>query len=303
MIVFSEIGDKTFLIAAILAMRHSRLIVFGGAFASLVVMSVLSSFLGAAFPSLLPKSLTTFLASLLFFVFGAKMWKEGKEMSGEEMGEEWEEAKREIEEEEEEHHELEDRQQQSLEEGTTYPRINLYPAATAPNGNGRPAKRRDSINGKAAAASTSFVSSLKEGTRNLCGLCFSPVFAQAFVLTFLGEWGDRSQIATIALAAAHNITLVALGTVVGHSLCTALAVLGGSWLASRISPKHITLGGAALFLLFGFVYLFESWEEYTAQAAVTASSGGVAAVTGAAQAVADGVAGQADKMAAAMPLR
>ena len=31
----------------------------------------------------------------------------------------------------------------------------------------------------------------------------SPVFAQAFVLTFLGEWGDRSQITTIAMGGAH----------------------------------------------------------------------------------------------------
>lgn len=46
-------------------------------------------------------------------------------------------------------------------------------------------------------------SKLKEGAHNFASLFLGPVFVQAFVLTFLGEWGDRSQIATIALAAAH----------------------------------------------------------------------------------------------------
>lgn len=116
----------------------------------------------------------------------------------------------------------------------------------------------------------------------------------------------------------QNITLVALGTIVGHSLCTALAVLGGSWLASRISPKHITLGGAALFLLFGFVYLFESWEEYSAaggevMAAAAAAGGGggggwmpavtpTPALAGAGAGAAAVVADEADRLAAVMPM-
>ena len=54
-----------------------------------------------------------------------------------------------------------------------------------------------------ATSSASTWSSLRDGTRNFFSLILGPVFVQTFVLTFLGEWGDRSQIATIALAAAH----------------------------------------------------------------------------------------------------
>lgn len=66
---------------------------------------------------------------------------------------------------------------------------------------------------------------------------FSPAFVQAFALTFLGEWGDRSQISTIALAAAHGWKTVAFGTSLGHGMCTAMAVLGGRIVASKISIK------------------------------------------------------------------
>lgn len=44
---------------------------------------------------------------------------------------------------------------------------------------------------------------LKEKIRTTLQMTTNPVFAQAFVLTFLGEWGDRSQITTIAMAGAH----------------------------------------------------------------------------------------------------
>lgn len=47
---------------------------------------------------------------------------------------------------------------------------------------------------------------IKEGIRNSLQLMTNPVFAQAFILTFLGEWGDRSQITTIAMGGAHVST-------------------------------------------------------------------------------------------------
>lgn len=48
-----------------------------------------------------------------------------------------------------------------------------------------------------------WIEGVKEGARNGLQLMTNPVFAQAFILTFLGEWGDRSQITTIAMGGAH----------------------------------------------------------------------------------------------------
>lgn len=41
-IIVSELGDKTFFIAAIMAMRHARLTIFSAALLALAVMTVLS---------------------------------------------------------------------------------------------------------------------------------------------------------------------------------------------------------------------------------------------------------------------
>ena len=45
-------------------------------------------------------------------------------------------------------------------------------------------------------------------------------------MTFLAEWGDRSQLATIILAAKENVTAVIIAGILGHAFCTGLAVLG-----------------------------------------------------------------------------
>ena len=53
------------------------------------------------------------------------------------------------------------------------------------------------------------------------------IFTQAFIMTFLAEWGDKSQIATIALAVSYNLFMVSIGALLGHFVCTGGAVLLG----------------------------------------------------------------------------
>jgi putative Ca2+/H+ antiporter (TMEM165/GDT1 family) len=77
------------------------------------------------------------------------------------------------------------------------------------------------------------------------------ILGQAFVMTFLAEWGDRSQFATIALAASFNPFMVTFGALLGHLLCTSAAVKIGEWIRGRISEKKVYFMGGIVFLMSG----------------------------------------------------
>ncbi|MEQ8998208.1 MAG: TMEM165/GDT1 family protein [Coleofasciculus sp. B1-GNL1-01] len=83
------------------------------------------------------------------------------------------------------------------------------------------------------------------------------ILLQAFTMTFLAEWGDRTQISTIALAAAHQPVGVTVGAILGHGICTAIAVIGGRLIAGRISERLVTALGGVLFLIFGVIAMLE----------------------------------------------
>eukprot|EP00262_Sarcandra_glabra_P011012 TRINITY_DN26716_c0_g1_i1.p1 TRINITY_DN26716_c0_g1~~TRINITY_DN26716_c0_g1_i1.p1 ORF type:complete len:234 (-),score=50.94 TRINITY_DN26716_c0_g1_i1:318-1019(-) len=206
MTVLSEIGDKTFFAAAILAMRHPRRLVLTGCLSALVVMTILSVLVGWAAPNLISRKWAHHVTTLLFFGFGLWSLWDGFTEHGES----------------EELAEVEAKLDADLK-----------------------ANRSTSKAGPKAD------DGLKKQQRPFLTQFFSPILLKAFSITLFGEWGDKSQIATIGLASDENPIGVVLGGIIGHAFCTTAAVLGGKSLASQISEKMIALSGGILFVVFG----------------------------------------------------
>ena len=193
LIMLSELGDKTFFIAMILAMRHSRRLVYIGVVTALAAMTILSVFVGQII-SLLPQSYIHYGEVLLFLGFGIKL---------------------------------------------------LYDASQMPN---------DSCEEEVKEASLVVEQAEKELPAKATSLA---IVLEAFGLTFIAEWGDRTQIATIALAASNNPYAVTVGAILGHAICAVIAVVGGRMIAGRISERIITAIGGSLFIVFGAIALLD----------------------------------------------
>ncbi|KAB5544742.1 hypothetical protein DKX38_012854 [Salix brachista] len=227
MTVLSEIGDKTFFAAAILAMRHPRRLVLSGCLSALIVMTIISAVVGWAAPNLISRTWTHHITTILFFGFGLWSLWDGFNDKGE---------------------------AEDLAE----------------------VEAKLDADWKAAKGGGKDNDDLKKQRRKFLSQFFSPIFLkekkpcfdleadqfpimrvlQAFSITFFGEWGDKSQIATIGLAADENPFGVVIGGIVGQALCTTAAVMGGKSLASQISEKIVILD-PCIFLhgIFGMLFL------------------------------------------------
>jgi putative Ca2+/H+ antiporter (TMEM165/GDT1 family) len=197
LIFFSEIGDKTFFIAVLLALRRPKSLVFAGTFGALAVMTVISVALGR-FLHELDEYVPTFgiplddaLAVLLLVFFGVQT---------------------------------------------------LLNASTADED---AEEERDEAQEAVDELDKSF------------GAATLGLLASTFALVFAAEWGDKSFLATIALAAASNPTGVVLGAVAGHGAATVIAVLGGSFLGNYLSERVVQYLGGSLFLVFAAATMYD----------------------------------------------
>ena len=90
--------------------------------------------------------------------------------------------------------------------------------------------------------------SLDEGSRTDR---FGP-FLTTVVLFFLAEMADKTQLATVALAARfQSVALVTFGTTLGMLASDGLAVFLGERIAAKVQLRSIRWAAAALFFAFG----------------------------------------------------
>ena len=86
---------------------------------------------------------------------------------------------------------------------------------------------------------------------------FWKIFNLTLMLFFLAEMGDKTQIATIALAAElQSVVWVLMGTTLGMMVANVPAVLVGEKLATRLPSSLIRRFAALGFLLTGLAILF-----------------------------------------------
>jgi Ca2+/H+ antiporter, TMEM165/GDT1 family len=193
LITVSELGDKSFFIAAVLAMRHPRLLVFWGTIAALAVMTVISVLLAQP-ANLLPPNYVRYGEVIILIFFGLSLIWQAQHLPKHTCMTELQEAEDEL-------------------------------------------------------KSDRFALGRYGSTLG--------VLLKAFMLIFLAEWGDRTQFATITLAAGNDALGVTLGAILGHGICTVIAITCGCLLAERISERTIAYVGGGLFLLFAATAYFQ----------------------------------------------
>ena len=88
--------------------------------------------------------------------------------------------------------------------------------------------------------------------RRRSGVALAAVVASTFVV---GELGDKTMLATFALAARQDPLATWVGATGGMVAANLVAVVVGRQLGARISPRTIRMGSAALFAVAGIVVI------------------------------------------------
>ncbi len=90
------------------------------------------------------------------------------------------------------------------------------------------------------------------------------VFIQTFLLLIIAEFGDKTQLAMIALTGTYSGTYgapvaILMGAVLGFAVVVAVGVLIGREIGKRVDPKWIVLVSGILFIAIGIAVAIEAF--------------------------------------------
>ncbi len=89
--------------------------------------------------------------------------------------------------------------------------------------------------------------SVEDKSRLYSGNSFIP----GFVLIFMTEWGDKTQIASALFATRYDTLTVFAGVMIALTLLSLTAVYSGRFISTRIDKKTMTRIAGILFILMG----------------------------------------------------
>jgi putative Ca2+/H+ antiporter (TMEM165/GDT1 family) len=81
------------------------------------------------------------------------------------------------------------------------------------------------------------------------------LFASTFAAIFLAEMGDKTQLATLSLAAGGSRWVVFAASAAALVATSAIAVLAGEVVSRAVPPAWIRRAAGALFLVLGVLFL------------------------------------------------
>ena len=79
-------------------------------------------------------------------------------------------------------------------------------------------------------------------------------FYSGFILIFVSEWGDKTQIAAGLFATKYNGLMVLIGVTIALSLLSVMAIYLGKFISNRVNRETITKIAGILFIVIGLAF-------------------------------------------------